>query len=229
MYYSIHSEALRVREPITRSRGKVRGQFPSYKMHRMIAWESQLERRACYLFEFSPGVVAFREQPIKFLIPYFGQIKRYTPDFELIFESGEICYVEIKPKSKLEAPENNSFFKAVFKELKSLGYLFIIITEEELIHPVRERNLTLLRHYLSPPLPQEQIKVASAWLKHATTHCNFGNLIQVTGSLTVAYSLIAQGHLWIDIKQPFSSHTYIFERRDYSENYIFTYRTSADF
>lgn len=51
----------RVREPITRSRGKVRGQFPSTKMGRMIAWESQLERRACYLFEFCKGVDTFRE------------------------------------------------------------------------------------------------------------------------------------------------------------------------
>ena len=229
MYYSIHSKTLRVREPVTRSRGKVRGQFPSNKMSKMIAWESQLERRACYLFEFSSGIVSFREQPIKFLIPFLNQLKRYTPDFELILESGEICYAEIKPKSKLENPENKSFFDAVSKELKSLGYLYIILTEEELIHPVRERNLTLLRHYLSQPLSQNQIEIASNWIANAMKPCRFGTLIQVTGSLTIAYSLIAQGYLWIDVKQPVSSQTYIFAKEHCCENHLFTYRTSADF
>ena len=229
MYYSIHSKTLRVREPVTRSRGKVRGQFPSHKMSRMIAWESQLERRACYLFEFSSGVVSFREQPIKFFIPFLGQIKRYTPDFELILESGEVCYVEIKPKLKLEHAENKSFFEAVSKELKNSGYLYIIITEEELIHPIRERNLTLLRNYLSQPLPQRQIDLALVWLANSVTNCIFGDLIHTTGSLTIAYSLIAQGYLWIDVKQPISSQTYIFAKEHCCENYLFTCRTSADF
>lgn len=73
-----NTSSTRVREPITRSRGKVRGQFPSTKMGRMIAWESQLERRACYLFEFCKAVEAFREQPIRLHIPFNKAIKRYT-------------------------------------------------------------------------------------------------------------------------------------------------------
>ncbi|MGL4675908.1 MAG: hypothetical protein ACRCXK_13715 [Wohlfahrtiimonas sp.] len=89
----------RAREPITRSRGKVRGQFPSTKMNRMVAWESQLERRACYLFEFSPCIKSFREQPIQLRIPHINKLCRYTPDFELIWHTGEISYVEIKPES----------------------------------------------------------------------------------------------------------------------------------
>lgn len=51
------------RQPVTRSRGLVRGQHASTKMNCMIAWESQLEQKACYHFEFSPVVKAFREQP----------------------------------------------------------------------------------------------------------------------------------------------------------------------
>ena len=39
-------KAERAREPVTRSRGLVRGQFPSTKMKRMIAWESQLEQNS---------------------------------------------------------------------------------------------------------------------------------------------------------------------------------------
>lgn len=81
----------RVRNPVTPSRMTVRGQFPSKKMQRMIAWESQLEKRACYLFEFSSNIISFREQPEQLCIPYIDKIKRYTPDFEVILNTGEVC------------------------------------------------------------------------------------------------------------------------------------------
>jgi hypothetical protein len=73
-------KAERAREPVTPSRGLVRGQFPSTKMNRMIAWESQLEQKACYHFEYSPAVVAFREQPETLQFPYQNDMCRYTPD-----------------------------------------------------------------------------------------------------------------------------------------------------
>lgn len=147
----------RVREPITRSRGKVRGQFPSTKMGRMIAWESQLERRACYLFEFCKGIEAFREQPIRLNIPFNGVLKRYTPDFELILQTGEIWYVEIKPANKLQDLTLLAFYQAVAKELANKGYLFVIITDQELNHFIWERNLILLRRYQDTHLPKALI------------------------------------------------------------------------
>ena len=229
MFYPTQPENQRVREPITRSRGKVRGQFPSYKTGRMVAWESQLERRACYLFEFSPGVATFREQPARFYIPVHDQMRRYTPDFELVLDSGEISYVEIKPADKLKKPELKFFFEAVSGELKNSGFSFMLMTEQELIHPVRERNLTLLRRYQLQPLIQAQIQGALSWLSNAAQPFCLGSLVQQTGSITTAYSLIAQGHLWIDVEQPISAQTHIFIKEHYCENYLFTYRTVSDF
>ncbi len=54
-----------VRKVVTPSGRKVRGYFPSKKMGRMVAWESQIELDAILLFEFSPGVISFQEQPEK--------------------------------------------------------------------------------------------------------------------------------------------------------------------
>lgn len=137
----------RVRNPVTPSRMTVRGQFPSKKMQRMIAWESQLERRACYLFEFSPAIVSFQEQPECFHIPYQDKVKRYTPDFALVSKLGEISYCEIKPLNKVR--ELKTYFNQIDYYLKNRGFSFLVLTDDELIHPVREANLVLFRYYQS--------------------------------------------------------------------------------
>ena len=57
------ARASRARQPTRNFSGLFRGKFPSMKVNRMIHWESLLERDAIMLFEFSPGVASYREQP----------------------------------------------------------------------------------------------------------------------------------------------------------------------
>ena len=213
----------RVREPITRSRGKVRGQFPSHKMGRMIAWESQLERRACYLFEFSSAIQKYHEQPARFDIPYEGKIRRYTPDFELLFYSGEIWYVEIKPFNILLKPENVQFYSKVSKALNHVGYPFIVITNNELLNPVKEQNLTLLRTYQRVNLAPQLILRAQQG--RFTT---LEQLIEGINSQADAYGLIAQGFLHINLEQPITINSIIY-KDNYNEDILFTYRTAPNF
>ena len=52
----------------------------------MVEWESLLERDAILLFEFSPGVVSYQEQPAEILYELEGVIHRYYPDFEVILK-----------------------------------------------------------------------------------------------------------------------------------------------
>lgn len=219
----------RVREPITRSRGKVRGQFPSTKMGRMIAWESQLERRACYLFEFCKGIEAFREQPIRLHILFNDVMRRYTPDFELILQTGEIWYVEIKPANKLQDLVLLAFYQAVTKELASKGYQFVIVTDQELNHPIRENNLVLLRRYQGIYLPKELITKVAYWLSKKAIS-DLSELVKYLGSYQMAYSLLAQGHLSFNLEQPLTNHAIIYSHKENTdENRLFTGRTSPDF
>lgn len=223
-----NTSSTRVREPITRSRGKVRGQFPSTKMGRMIAWESQLERRACYLFEFCKGVEAFREQPIRLHIPFSDVIKRYTPDLELTLQTGEIWYVEIKPANKLQDLKLLAFYQAVAKELTSKGYTFVIITDQELNHPIRENNFILLRRYQDTYLPKTLIARVTYWLSQKSIR-NLAELVHYLGSYQLAYSLLVQGYLCFDLEQPLTNHTTIYIKENTHENCLFTGRTSPDF
>src|SRR6187431_3715186 len=96
------SPSTRVREPVKPTTGRVVGYFPSVKNNRSIAWESQLEQKACYVFEFSREITKYQEQPLNIYYRLNGEFLRYTPDFELTLVSGELVYVEIKPAAKLQ-------------------------------------------------------------------------------------------------------------------------------
>ncbi len=202
----------RAREPITRSRGIVRGQFPSFKMNRMVAWESQLERRACYLFEFSRGIKSFREQPITFKVPFSDRVKRYTPDFELILGTGDIVYVEIKPENKLKDLDVLSFYNNISIQL------------------IRERNLMILRGYQQQLLSNYEVEQTINWLKQRENPIYLKELMTFLGSIHKAYIFIAQGMISTDLDKPFSEDTIIdYLKEDDHESYLFACRTAPDF
>lgn len=142
------SARLRAREPISRSFGMIRGKFPSRKMGRMIHWESQLERDAVFLFEFSPGVVMYREQPLTTHYMLDGKTRRYTPDFELTLSSGEVILIEIKPAEKLLDPDENRRFKRIHEHFANSAQPFRILTDREIRQSdaLLENLRLLMRH-----------------------------------------------------------------------------------
>jgi len=223
-------KAERAREPVTRSRGLVRGQFPSTKMNRMIAWESQLEQKACYHFEYSPAVVEFREQPVTIQFPYKNGLSRYTPDFQLTLYNGEIIYVEIKPLSKLCSPEILERLQLANQFLAEKGYKFIVITDEELNYPTRIRNLSILRPYLRLEIPVHISQQANAWLAH-TSNPTFNALVDFLDSRTTAFVLLAQLQIRFDLDKPLINSSLLFPATtgDHHETCLFTYRTGPDF
>lgn len=105
-----------VRKVVTRSGHGVRGYFPSRKMMRMVAWESQLERDAIMLLEFSLEVVGFREQPVRVYFDQDGERHQYIPDFEVDLADGRILHVEVKPESKLRKPDIARRFAATIRK-----------------------------------------------------------------------------------------------------------------
>ncbi|OHC72439.1 MAG: hypothetical protein A3H93_05785 [Rhodocyclales bacterium RIFCSPLOWO2_02_FULL_63_24] len=108
----------------------------------MVAWESLLERDALYLFEFSPGVVSYREQPT--LIQYSDgeRIRDYYPDFELVLEDESRVHVEVKSSAQLSKPKVRAKLLAIARHYERKGLRFRIATEREIR---REPLLTNLR------------------------------------------------------------------------------------
>lgn len=76
--------------------GVVRGKFPSRKNARMVYHRGLLELDAIYLFESSPLVESYRERPVRVLYPDGGQLRGYTPPFEVVLRGGEKVLVELQ-------------------------------------------------------------------------------------------------------------------------------------
>lgn len=145
-------QKLRAREAITRSNGLMRGKFPSRKMNCSIHWESQLERDAVLLFEFSEGIISYREQPLTTHYELDSKIRRYTPDFEITLSTGEVQLIEVKPALKLLAPKERLRFDRIKDHFSQKGYLFRFLTDKEIRHPTLLVNLKTLVRYRSAPL-----------------------------------------------------------------------------
>jgi len=57
------AEQVRSRRVVTRSRFRPTGKYPSWKMERMLQWESMNELNAFRLLDCDPRVTVFAEQP----------------------------------------------------------------------------------------------------------------------------------------------------------------------
>lgn len=138
-----HTPARRVISP---SGGIMRGKFPSRKNGRMVHHEGLLELDAIYLFEASPRVTSYREQPQTVLFPDGMRLRRYTPDFELTLSKGELVLVEVKPCRSLQGADVRRKLERVTAHLQRSEQPFVILTDEALRSEPRQGNVRRLYH-----------------------------------------------------------------------------------
>lgn len=144
------------RKPITRSQRGFRLKYPSLKLGRMVNCESLLEGDFAPLLEFSPGVVSYREQPVR--IEYWDgeRMREYFPDFEVQLIDGGLIHVEVKLSTKMARPEVAEKYRAIAKHYQGTDKLFRIVTEQVIrMEPLHSnlRKLSPLRRDLGVELP----------------------------------------------------------------------------
>jgi hypothetical protein len=207
------------RKVVTRHGHRVRGYFPSLKTGRMVAWESQLERDAILLFEFSPGVRTFREQPVQIQFQDGETPRRYFPDFEITCFDEEIILLEVKPESELQRPEIAQKLGAISAHFSAEGIRYRILTENVIRREPLAGNLKLLRRYhrcdeaITSVLPEVKI-----WLRSGPCALNE---MQQRLSPILALRLIGQGHVGCDLFQPLSGSSLIFHPEEINRDQIF--------
>lgn len=196
----------RVREPIKNYCGLFRGKFPSRKTGRMVHWESLLERDAALLFEFSPGVISFREQPCKIFYNLDGRIRRYTPDFEITLTNGEILIVEVKPAVRLQRSEEKHRFSRITQYFSERGYRFILLTDEMIRQPILLRNLRILCRYRRENFSEFERR---CWLERLNSFSNFAfaDLVTLIGKEDEVWRLIEQRVLDVDLRMDITADT----------------------
>jgi len=224
----INTNEKRVREPVTPSKGRVVGQFPSIKNKESIAWESQLELKACRIFEYSHFIESYREQPV--LIKYMlnGVLKRYIPDFELTCVNGDRVYIEIKPKKILEKHEEKERFIAITKKLNEEGIYFAVMTEVELERDDIQDNIKTIHPYANMDINIELINI----IKELKNEGSFSiyQLLDIGFTIGTIYAAISKSYLKTNLRKSLSRNSRLFieEEKD-NENNIFSCRIAPDF
>ncbi len=75
---------IRSRKVVKRSNARNTGKYPSWKMKRMMQWESVHEGNAMRILDATPSVTSFTEQPCEITYTLNGIQHRHYPDFMVI-------------------------------------------------------------------------------------------------------------------------------------------------
>lgn len=139
--------------------GPIRGDFPSLKLGRMVRYHSTIERDLLYFLEFWQAVTWYREQPMTIeQIMADGQVRRYTPDYEIHEESTKTL-VECKPADRLESTHAQQQRHIGQAWAQENGYRFVTFTDHALRAGHQLANLKLFWRYarLRNTHPKQQI------------------------------------------------------------------------
>lgn len=201
----VHQRARTIVRP---TGGIIRGKFPSRKNGRMIHHEGLLELDAIYLFETSPLIVRFREQPLTIQYPDGRRHRRYTPDFELVLATGEVVLVEIKPARRLASTDIRRTLDCIEEHMQRSSVLFAILTDLVLRQEPRLTNLKWIYH-CAARVPPTHAAINTALARHVDT---FPASIATTSALFATagidpYSALLAGQLLCKLDSAVDSHT----------------------
>lgn len=198
----------RARQVISPSGGIIRGKFPSRKNGRMVHHEGLLELDAIYLFETSPQIVSYREQPNTLSYPDGARLRRYTPDFELTLTTGERVLIEVKPRRNLENDEVRYKLTCVADHLRRSAQDFIVLDDDTLRHEPRQSNLRSIYHQAPRILPS--MVACRAALEHYMQRLPLpiASVTRLLGDRAIdPFSLLLAGLLRCDLEQPITPET----------------------
>jgi hypothetical protein len=134
---------LRIRKVVKRSNARSTGKYPSWKMGRMLQWESRNELNAFLLLDSDPDVTSFNEQPCKITYDLDGVSRAHYPDI-LVQRYGRKELWEVKPDSKAEEPEFARRTALMIKSLPTWGYTYRVVLANDLAAQPRQRNAYFL-------------------------------------------------------------------------------------
>jgi len=207
-------EAIRSRKVVTRSRARPTGKFPSWKMGRMLQWESINELHAFRLLDCNPNVTGFREQPCEIAYVHDGVIRSHFPDI-LVEVDGLKEIWEVKPRSEALRPEISSRSALLAKHLPAWGYSYHVVLGDDLAKQPRLGNANLLLSFgrrIVTDCEQEFIRLALE--KHGSLHWSdaCAGAYGAKGREILCH-LVLTGILTFDINSPCSPSSQFFPRK----------------
>jgi hypothetical protein len=136
---------IRSRKVVTRSRARSTGKYPSWKMGRMMQWESTHELNAFRILDCDPAVLRFVEQPCEICYIHDGLEKTHYPDILVEYRDHKELW-EVKSDSDAAKAE---FIQrtTILDGLASWGYRYRVALARELKAQPRLMNAMQLAHF----------------------------------------------------------------------------------
>lgn len=199
---------LRARKVVRRSNHRVTGKYPSWKMGRMMQWESTLERDAFYLLDADPSVTAFSEQPARIDYMLDGKTRTHFPDI-LVSRPQQSSLYEIKSDKEADSEEVQARANhlTLFLEANQLHYK--VVTESEIRKEPRLSNAKLLlRHGRLAVTQHGQQRIIERYFSNE--ECSLRAIPQP--DFAIACRMILEGTIWIDINKEITDSDLILQR-----------------
>lgn len=152
--------ALRARKVVSRSRARPTGKYPSWKMGRMVQWESHNELNAYRLLDANPSVKAFHEQPLVIHYRLGGEPHIHYPDTLVDLGTSRELW-EVKSATEAIRPENVARTKFLTSALLNHGFTYRMVLAEDLKREPRLSNVLTMLKYGRKPISlveREQIR-----------------------------------------------------------------------
>lgn len=121
----------RIRKVVTRSRSRKTGKYPSWKMGRMVQWDSGNEKTVFRTLDGDATVIAFYEQP--FCVRYLdnGILRRHYPDVLVEFIDGVDVWEIKDARDQLDADivRRTAILKPLFAQL-GIRYRLVFVDKQ---------------------------------------------------------------------------------------------------
>lgn len=195
-----------VRDFISRSRSCPTGKYPSWKMGRMMQWESIGERNAFRLLDCDPSVTAFVEQPCE--IAYFNgfEQKHHVPDVYV-----EFCEHKELWEIKIDASDPDVTARTILLRngLKQHGLIYRLVLDSELEAQPRLRNANTLLRYGRRPLEELERERLRLLLKkrNSLTWVDASSGAYGPSGRDALCRLALEGILRVDLDKPLTADT----------------------
>lgn len=122
---------IRSRKVISRSKARGSGKYPSWKMGRMIHWESPHELNAFRILDANSAVLKFAEQPLVIKYRLDGVEHEHYPDIQVTTRQGKELW-EVKMAEDAATPVVARRTAFLSTALPTLGYVYRVVHAEDL-------------------------------------------------------------------------------------------------
>jgi len=177
--------------------------FPSTKSGsaKNILVESYLEAKYCLHLEFDPRVTYYYPQPKTFEVDISAEKTRsYTPDFKIQFDTGELCYTEVKPNVIAQNDEYQVLFKRFSEMMAAKNIDFKVVGETEIdVEPILSNYKFLHRYRKRPALNKDKLVTCASEFPKTYSLTTLTELLSGLASTREIYSWLAYGYLKFDV------------------------------